>query len=68
MHRHLAVSRRPHCFLPQWTDIAHWRWATGGGTTDALIRAAEALKAPLVLSERLALSPPSSPLKGGRHV
>lgn len=29
MHRHWAMSRRPRCFLPQWTDIPHWRRAAG---------------------------------------
>lgn len=56
MHRHLAMSRRPRCFLPQWTDIPHWRRAAGGATSDALIMPVEALNK---IKNLCAVNPPS---------
>lgn len=57
MHRHLAVSCRPCCFLPQWTDIPHWRRAAGGVNPDALITAM--LRASPVLGNHLPVFFPS---------
>ena len=67
MNNAQTLGREPR--PPQFSATTDTHRSSGGGTHDALIRPAETLKAALVLSDRLAFSPPSTPLlKGGGHV